>query len=117
MLYGAVLSVLAAVLLVAVAGRDRRPTVLIKGGCHRVPAANLLETDPALDRSHRRVLPRPALPAVPGQLAGCRRRRVHPRRCRDRRSLVVCAKDPARRVGLLALWAALGAFLIDIDTC
>ena len=29
-------------------------------------------------------------------------------------SLGACAKDPARRAGILALWAGLGAFLIDI---
>ena len=31
-------------------------------------------------------------------------------------SLGVCTKDPARRTELRALWAALGAFLIDIYT-
>jgi len=60
--------------------------------------------------------PRPALPTVPGQLAGHRSRRVHPRRSATALSLGVCTKDPARRTGLLALWAALGAFLIDIYT-
>jgi hypothetical protein len=116
MLYGAALSCVAAVLLVAIPGRDRRPRVLVTVGV----AAFLMPTwwnlilrwTGATDAfSHDLPLrPFPVSWQDTGSgvltLAGAA----------VALTILIAAKEPAESVGRTALWAALGAFLIDIYT-
>ncbi|HEY5114660.1 MAG TPA: hypothetical protein VIJ00_03950 [Nakamurella sp.] len=114
MLYGAALSVLAAVLLVAFAGRDRRPSVLITVGVAAFVMPiwwNLILRWTTATDAFSHDLPLRPFPVswqdtgtAVFTLAGAA----------IALSLGACAKDPARRAGILALWAGLGAFLIDI---
>jgi len=115
-LYGAALSVLAAVLLVASAGRDRRPAVLITIGVAAFVMPiwwNLILRWTTATDAFSHDLPFRPFPVswqdtgtAVFTLAGAA----------IALSLGACAKDPGRRVGILALWAGLGAFLIDIYT-
>ncbi len=116
MLYGAALSVVAALLLVVFAAKERRPLVLVTVGL----AAFLMPVwwNLILRSAHATGALSHDLPFRPFPvswqdtgsgiftLAGAA----------IALSLGVCTKEPAGKVGRLALWTALGAFLIDIYT-
>jgi len=116
MLYGAALSVVAAVLLVAFAGNDRRPRMLVTAGLAAfwMPVWwNLILRATGATGAFSHDLPFGPFPVswqdtgsgvftLAGAAAAL--------------TLGVGAKEPASRVGWLALCAALGAFLVDIYT-
>jgi hypothetical protein len=116
MLYGAALSVVAAVLLVAFAGSDRRPRMLITVGLAAFVMPiwwNLILRWTGATDAFSHDLPFRPFP-VSWQdtgsgvftLAGAA----------IALTVGVCAKEAAGPVGPAALWTALGAFLIDIYT-
>jgi hypothetical protein len=116
MLYGAALSVLAAVLLVAFAGRDRRPQVLVTVGLAAFVMPiwwNLILRWTTATDAFSHDLPFRPFP-VSWQDTGTGVFTIAG--CAIALSLGACAGERARRAGVLALWAGLGAFLIDIYT-
>jgi hypothetical protein len=116
MLYGAALSVVAAALLVALPGKDRRPPVLVTVALAAFAMPiwwNLILRWTGATGAFSRDLPFRPFP-VSWQdtgsgvftLAGAA----------IALTLGVCAKESAEHVGRTALWTAVGAFLIDIYT-
>jgi hypothetical protein len=116
MLYGAALSVILALALVAYAGKEKRAVVLIAAGTAAfvMPVFwNLILRWTAATAAFSHDLPFRPFPvswqdtgtgvfALAGAAIAL--------------SLGATGNEPARRVGHLALWTALAAFLIDIYT-